>query len=171
MINLEWAKSLFTRFSKPKFGQCIIHKTNRFYKIITDSKTKAGFLLGGDPVFLVEVDNVKELENSIFESLLSSKSGVPVPSQEGYKIGEKDLCKKLGETSFTALYKGSNALSVSFENNELKLIPLKYYNPLKASQGLVDVTEDAQLIVDPFNNKEQVTSLVIQLLEKDYRLS
>jgi hypothetical protein len=170
MGKLQELWSLLKQRNKPKFGSCVIHKTSNFYKIITDSKTTAGFFLAGEPVFVVSLENVEELQRCIFESLVSSKSGVPVPSQEEYKIGDRELCKKIGEISYTSLYKSSNTLSLRFNENELQLTPLKYYNPKKPSQGLVDVFEDSCSIKDPFNKKDEVTSLVIKLLEKDYKL-
>jgi hypothetical protein len=170
MSMLEELRSLLKGLTKPKFGSCIIHKTKGFYKIITDSKTTAGFFLGGEPVFLVSIDNVEDLQKCIFQSLVSSKSGVPVPKREDYKLGDRELCKKIGEVSYSSLYKSSNTLSLRLNEDELILTPLKYYNPKKPSQGLVDVDEDICLIKDPFNKKDEVTSLVIKLLEKDYKL-
>lgn len=170
MGKIEELRSILKQFNKPKFGSCVIHKTSKFYKIITDSKTVAGFFLAGEPVFLVSIDNVEDLQKCIFQSLVSSKSGIPVPNREDYKLIDRDLCKKIGEVSYTSLYKSSNTLSLRLSENELLLTPLKYYNPKRPSQGLVDVVEDSSLIKDPFNKKDEVTSLVIKLLEKDYKL-
>ena len=155
--------------TNPKVHSCSIYKTNDYYKIVTESETTVKYFLGGEPVFLVSVNSFEQLQKSIFESLYSSKLGVPTPSLDELKIHNTNLLKKIKETSYTSLYKKCNSVSLRVNKDVLNIAPMKFYNVLKPSKGLVPVMDDIVLISDPFNKKNEVTSAIVQLLEKDYR--
>lgn len=148
---------------------CNIYKTKDFYKIITESETEDGFLLSGDPVFLVSIeDNSIDLTNAIFNSLKSSRTNVPTPKREQYPILEKEIMKKIKEKSYTSLYKTSNSASLRLEEGTLKIWPLKFFNPARPGDGLVLVEEDKFEIPDAENNKEEVVKAITEILNRKY---
>ena len=161
---------IFKRKDHPVIKACLIYKKDNCYKIVTQSETKAGFLLSVEPIFIVQVNSpIEELELALFQSLNSSKKNIPVPKREEYPLLEKEELMKLKEKSYNSLYKTSNSCDLRLENNILKIFPEKFYNPKKPSQGLVFVEEDMFEIDDPENHKKEVVTKVMELLEKDYK--
>lgn len=55
------------------------------------------------------------------------------------------------------------------DNGNIRIYPEKYYNPQKPCQGLVSVEEDMIEITNAENKREEVTSDIIEILNRKYR--
>lgn len=149
-------------------GACNIFKTKNQYKIITESETEDGFLLGGDPVFVISENDVAKLKAAVFESLRSSRRNVPTPKRDQYSVFEKYIMSKVKEKSYTALYKESTRASLRLDGDVLKIWPLKFLTPGKPNNGLALVEEDVIEIGNAPNRMDEVTSSIIDILNKKY---
>lgn len=162
--------NIFKTKGNDSSGASLIFKTKDSYKIITESRTKAGFLLSGEPVFIIPLDSpLDSLEFAMFESLRNSKKNVPVPKRDEYHVIEKKIVQKINEKSYNSLYKKANGCSIRCENESVKIFPLKFFNPNRPSQGLDLVEEDMFEIQNFEDNKRKITEKVIELLKKNYK--
>jgi len=133
---------------------CIIYKTlNKEYKIVTQSKTTAGYLLAVPPVFIVPTNCLDEtLLSSVMMALNNSTSGVKAPDRTEFPSIQKQILSELKEKSFSKLYLGSTSCEIRVENNNMTIYPNRLMTEGEPKNGLVWIRDRRSLIEEyPLN--------------------
>lgn len=142
---------------------CTIYKTNKNYIVVTESTSDIGLGIIDDPIYTLPLDvSIDEFQKKLFECLSKSKTGVSTPKNNEWASWEKDQLLKMGQRSFTTLYKNSNSCQVSLDGNVLIISPYKYYDPNRPKDGLC-LLQDAEIKID-FSSVAK-TEIIIKLIE------
>ena len=143
---------------------CVIYKTEKEYKIVTESESNTGLGLEDEPIFILPIGvNIANIKEAIFKSLNSSRKNVRMPKD--WKEWQKEQLNKMKEKTFIGLYKKSNSVGVCLENNILTVYPCKYMPKM----GLVAVKEDTVKIECSLDNELEITKKILEILEVDYK--
>ncbi|MBP2833462.1 hypothetical protein J8281_14800 [Aquimarina sp. U1-2] len=156
--------TLFSYNPKKMIKSCIVHKTNKNYKIITQSWTDIGLRLSTEPIFILPLDcKIEDLLESIFKSLAGTKENVIAPlEKEEYKKYVKKMISLLKEKSFDSLDKNSSSCNISQENERLVITPYTY--TVKGGSTLIEEEKVEFNLVDHI--KEEIVLKVIEILDK-----
>lgn len=147
-----------------------VYKTNHFYKVITQSITKAGFLLSVMPVYLVPLNLTDfHLKKAVFESISSSKNKIYTPQRHEFALLEKEIMNEINERSYTSLYKTSSSCDIRVIGKDATIYPERYLDLRNPNLGLTWVEEEMVLIKNAFTNKDEVIKVIKNLLAKDFR--
>ncbi len=151
--------------------RCTVYKTDKEYIIVTTSKTEDWIWVTDDPIFRVLVKNENnDLIEAVFKALESSRIDIPnIPMEDKVAWQEKNL-KKMGQKSYTSLYKKSNSCSVSRDENGMVTIsPYKPYTPGKFSSGLTVAKEGVVEVDMNVTSIPKLESILIDVLNQDYK--
>lgn len=120
-------------------SSCTIYKSEKWYKIVTESLTTLGMGMSTFPVYVLTIDSeIEKLKESIKDCLKSSKDGLEMsPDSDESIIYSKDVLNALKEKSYTNLYKSYKGCSVEELNTGFKLTLYKLYDPGKPKYGFV----------------------------------
>ncbi len=151
---------------------CTVYKTDKEYLIVTTSKTEDWIWVEDEPIFRVLIeDKDNKLIEAVFEALKSSKVEIPNIPVENILTRQKEILKKMGQKSYTSLYKKSNSCSVSRDENDMvKISPYKPYMPGKFSSGLVVVSEGVVKVNMSVIPVSELERLLIDILSHDYKM-
>ncbi|MBX2922743.1 MAG: hypothetical protein KF746_11165 [Chitinophagaceae bacterium] len=149
---------------------CQVYKTNKEYIIVTKSQTKDWIWVTDEPILRVAVaDSDSKLIEAILKALKSSRTNIPNISVEKKPLLEKETLKKMGQKSYTDLYKKSNSCSITRDKNGIITIsPYKPYTPGKFSS--LAVAEEGVVQVDmSVTDVSELEDILIEVLEHDYK--
>ena len=148
--------------------RCSIFKTEKEYKIHTESETDIGLFICDAPIFILPVkSDIENIKDAIFECLNNSRKGIYTPKVDEWSDWGKECLKKLKEKSHEGLDKRSNYVCIELEKDILTIYPGKH-TPRK---GFSTVEEDV-VKMEYFQEKEiEITKRIIEMLEVDYKQS
>ncbi len=146
-------------------GSCIIYRTEKFFKIVTEAESDIGLTIHSDPIYLIDIScSLEELSDLIFSSLANYKENVPTPKRDEWKDWQNNLLLKLKEKSFNSLYKNSVSCSLKLNNSKIKIILNKFI----PKEGLTAI-EDSTFILDyKAGNELEITKHVYKLLNEKF---
>jgi hypothetical protein len=151
--------------------RCHVYKTDKEYLIVTYSKTEDGIWVADEPISRVPVENKdNKLIDAVLEALNSSRLEIPNIPIEDVPIWQKQTLKKMGQKSYTSLYKKSNSCSVNRdENGIIKISPYKPYTPGNFSSGLVVAKEGVVKVDMNVTSVSVLERMLIDILNHDYK--
>lgn len=114
---------------------CVIYRTDKEYKIVTESETDTGLFVSDTPVYILPLTISDEiLKEKINNCLQNSKTGIKMPeTREGFSEWQKEQLTNLQEKTFSSLYKKSRSCLVRIESGQLTIYP---YECLDVKKGL-----------------------------------
>lgn len=137
-----------------------IFLTKREYKITTMYRLELGSYILSEPVLIVSNKcSNEELTKSIHEALNLSKQ-LFGKEEDKYRIGSKELLKRLKESSFNKLYQNSSSCSVFIEESKIIIEPYEYQGK---NQGL-EVDEARILKLDINTSPLVLIEVIVDLL-------
>ena len=149
---------------------CVIYKTfKNEYKIFTESKTTAGYLLYVSPVYIIPTSCTDEvLLSTILTALDNSAENVRAPERDEFPQLQREMLDDLKEKSYSKLYKNSTSCHISIQDSTMKILPYKLANYGRPQSGMVGVDDDKVVIEDYESNLETVVLKIHEILNKDY---
>lgn len=143
---------------------CVIYRTDKEYKIVTESKTDTGLFISDTPVYILPLtisDNI--LKEKIINCLENSKTGIKMPeTREDFSEWQKRQLVNLHEKSFSSLYKKSKSCLVRIESEQLVIYPCEC---LDVKNGFT-VVDDKIVHFDYHNELEFIAiQKIIKILE------
>lgn len=152
-------------------GSCKIYKTKKEYIIVTSSKTEDWIWVADDPIFRVPIANEdSKLIEFVFKALNSSRFDVPNVSIDDVPNWQNETLKKMGQKSYTDLYKKSNSCRVDRdEKGIIGIFPYKPYTPGKLSSGLTVVDEGIVEVNTNITPLHELEMILINVLNRDYK--
>ena len=145
-----------------------IYKTEKEYKIITQSETDIGLFISDDPIFILPIiSDIEDVKEAIFKCLNNSRKGIYTPKQDEWGKWQKERLKKMKEKSYIGLDKRSNYVGIRLEKNVLVISPGKYTH----RQGFEIVEKDIVEIGYSPDKEMEITERIIEMLKVDYKLA
>ncbi|WP_165044281.1 hypothetical protein [Dysgonomonas sp. ZJ709] len=119
---------------------CVIYRTDKEYKIVTESETDTGLFISDTPVYILPLAISDEiLKDKIINCLENSKTGVKMPeTREKFSKWQKEQLANLQEKNFSSLYKKSKSCLVRIESGQLIIYP---YECLDVKKGLTIIDD------------------------------
>lgn len=140
---------------------CVVYKTNKEYKIVTESETDTGLFISDEPVFILpSTISDDELITKIFLSLNSSKEEIIFPvNREAMDKWQTKQLNNLNEKSFVDLYKNSRSCLIRIEDKILTIYPYEYGG---ARKGLI-VNEEKIEKFNSSNDQNQILNYIKEM--------
>jgi len=147
---------------------CSIYKTPDAYKIITLSKVDKEFFLSSEPVFIIQLEDSKQV---IWDALISSlNESVEKPDFNVLDISDyqKQVCVALDETSYGKLYKRSKGCELEWDdaNNVIKISPLVYRMAGIPDAGMIPNQKETIQLDFSGDYSEEVLQAVMDFLDR-----
>jgi hypothetical protein len=148
---------------------CIIYKTfKNEYKIVTQSKSIAGYLLAVSPVYILSTSCTDDvLLSTILKALNNSTENVKAPDRNEFPLIQKQMLSDLKEKSFPKLYINSTSCEIRLENKVMNIYPNKLLTEGQPKDGLYWVEEDKIMIEENAVNDTLVLK-VREILNRRY---
>lgn len=139
-------------------SSCTIYKSEKWYKIVTESLTTLGMGISTFPIHILSIGTDHEkLENSIIDCINSSKEGIEMsPDSDEFAAHSKNVLQALQEKNHTNLYKSSKGCSIEKQDAGFNLTLYKLYDSAKPQHGFVG---DESLL---FENIDQLVEFLIK---------
>jgi hypothetical protein len=149
---------------------CTIYKTfKNEYKIVSQCKTTAGYLLAVTPAYILSTNcSDEELFSAILTALKNSAKKVKAPDRDDFPAIQKILLSDLKEKSFTKLYVNSTSCEIRVEGNSISIYPNKLLTEGNPKDGLYWVEEDKVVIQENTANVDTLVLKVKEILNRKY---
>jgi hypothetical protein len=139
------------------------------FKIVTQSKTTAGYLIYVLPVYVIPAISSDEiLLSTVIKALDNSTDGMKAPERSDFPKIQRDILSQLKEKSFNKLYSNSTSCNLRVENGAMKIYPNKLVTDGPSKGGLVWVEEDKVTIEDSEKNHDLVIFTIRKILDHKY---
>lgn len=140
-----------------------IYLSKEHYKVLTMYRLESWSYIISEPIYILP-DNIekKELSSKIFNALESSCE-LSESEEDKYRLGNKELLKRMKESSFNKLYGSSKSCSVDLKDNLVTVTPQKY---LGKGAGLEEEVGQALKLNYNGENKNEIVTEITRLLER-----
>lgn len=118
---------------------CKVYKSEKFYKIVTQSLSTLGMGISTFPIHVLAVNSDREeLKHSIIDCIQSGKEGLEMsPDSDEFAAHSKHVLTALQEKNHTNLYQTSKGCSIEKEGSGYQVTIYKLFDPGKPQHGFV----------------------------------
>ena len=145
---------------------CYIYQTKKEFIIVTNSESVEGITISDEPIFVLPIDIETDLFlQKVKIALNSSRYDVIRPPREKCKERERFLLDKMGQKSFSKLYRTSCSCCIKDYGEKTTITPYIYYDKSRPGWALKEYNDEKIEIRNKDCSDSLLFSSIIEALE------